>query len=591
MTDRAKGMRRWGYAVWVLLIAGFAVLHAFDLRADFPNGSPWVFDWAKYTDEGWYGSAAVRAHLFGNWYMAGDFNPAVAVPLWPFLEWVLFFFTGVSVEAARGLAVACFFASLALSYLLLRARGPDPHPADEKPSARAPVSHPTDEDLSVGTPVWMALLALTLAVSSQFLYCFSRLAILEPLQTTLTLAALNLAVRLAGARRPRLVSAGIGLLFALAMLTKTTEIFLFPAVGWAIVAALWQRRRLAVSCAAAAATSAAVAYAVWLAIVGALGLMGDYKYYFFVNTYPKPAGWGWPLESFWWSLHGLLWVDHSLIVLAAAVALGAALGWKSAWGRRLWREPLFGCSLWAVAGYVLFMTLQNHPQPRYYAVPAFFCFLLVSLGAGTLLGQGSAQGSERARKRGSEGAEIPALAARTETRQGWGSQPGRMPRLAGWSVLGLAAAAACVHGAGTVRYAMHPEYTLARAAAELTHYIDAHPNGRRLLVSISGDEFMLLTHLPALCDDFGTEDLPAKTAGYRPGWYASWNDLDPGTLEDLHMHFSLEQVAAFRALDDPERNLLVLFKLHPLQAGTRRDPEDPAMKSPLPDDKIDVPVE
>jgi hypothetical protein len=86
-------------------------LHAWHLRADFPNGSPWIFDWAKYTDEGWYGNAAIRAHLFGNWYVAGDFNPAVAVPVWPFLEWVLFFFTGVTVEAARGLAVACFFAT------------------------------------------------------------------------------------------------------------------------------------------------------------------------------------------------------------------------------------------------------------------------------------------------------------------------------------------------------------------------------------------------------------------------------------------------------------------------------------------------
>jgi hypothetical protein len=59
-------------------------------------------DWAKYTDEGWYGNAAIRAHLFGHWFVSGDFNPAVALPVWPFLEWLLFFFTGVSVEAARG---------------------------------------------------------------------------------------------------------------------------------------------------------------------------------------------------------------------------------------------------------------------------------------------------------------------------------------------------------------------------------------------------------------------------------------------------------------------------------------------------------
>jgi len=522
-----KELRRWGYIAWLLPIAGFALLHALNLRADFPNGSPWIFDWAKYTDEGWYGNAAIRAHLFGNWYLAGDFNPAVALPAWPFLEWVLFFATGVSAEAARGLAVACFFASLALSYSLLRARGPR----------------------------WMPLLALTMLVTSPFLYCFSRLAILEPLQTTLTLAALNLALRLPAMRRPRLTSAAIGLLFALAALTKTTEIFLLPAVEWAIVGALWQRRRLAAACAAWTAGCAAAAYGAWLAVIGALGLLGDYRYYFFINTYPKPPGWGWLFASFWWSLHGLLWVDHSLVALAAAFALGAVVARRSAWARRLWREPLFGCSLCAVAGYVVFMTVQNHPQPRYYALPAFFCFFVVALGVSALLREAG------------------------------------MARWAGGAVLAAAVCAAAVHATRTARYALHPEYTLARAAAQLTIYIDAHPNGKRLLLANSGDEVALLTHLPALCDDFGTEDLPAKSAAYGPGWYASWNDLDPETLRDLHVHFSLEQVAAFRAMDHPERNLLVLFKLHSLPGGAARDPGDAAMREPLPDDVIEVPME
>ena len=56
-TGRAEGLRRWGgnawAGAWVLAIVGFALLHAWHLRADFPNGSPWTMDWAKYTDEGW----------------------------------------------------------------------------------------------------------------------------------------------------------------------------------------------------------------------------------------------------------------------------------------------------------------------------------------------------------------------------------------------------------------------------------------------------------------------------------------------------------------------------------------------------------
>src|ERR1700761_7438806 len=93
-----RGGRGW-YALWLAALTAFAVLHCMHLRADFPSHSPWFMDWAKYTDEGWYGDAAVRAHLFGHWYLPGDFNPAVAVPVWPFLEWILFFFTGVTPEA------------------------------------------------------------------------------------------------------------------------------------------------------------------------------------------------------------------------------------------------------------------------------------------------------------------------------------------------------------------------------------------------------------------------------------------------------------------------------------------------------------
>ena len=114
----------------------------------------------------------------------------------------------------------------------------------------------------------------------------------------------------------------------------------------------------------------------------------------------------------------------------------------------------------------------------------------------------------------------------------------------------IAAAAAAGNAAWTVSYALHPEYTYVTAAEQLTRYIDLHPNGNRLLVSISGDDISMMTHLPTLCDDFGTPtsdmpDLVTKLAHYKPGWWATWNDIDPGTLEDLHMRFSLEQVATF----------------------------------------------
>jgi 4-amino-4-deoxy-L-arabinose transferase-like glycosyltransferase len=521
------GSKRWASILWIGLILGFALLHAVHLRADFPNHTPWMHDWAKYTDEGWYGNAAVRAHLFGHWYEPWDFNPAVALPVWPFLEWLLFFLTGVSIQAARGLAITFFFINLLLSYTLLRAGGQR----------------------------FAALIALTLLVTNPYLYCFSRLAILEPLLTSLALAALNLAVRLPRFRRPLLVSLVIGLVIAMMALTKTTAVFLLPALAWGALVPLWRDRRRAIECAAGALGASALLYGLWMALVFGSNLLDDYRYLFLINTYPKPAERIWPLVSLWWSFHGGLWIDHILVPLCGLVVLAAAIGRRTCWGRRLLTDPVFGASVLAVAGYILFMTIQDHPQARYFAVVAFFCMFPVALGAEALL-------SADARVRP------------------WGQ-----------GLVALAVGAAVVNGAWTLSYVLHPEYTFVNAAQHLARYIDQHPNGNRLLVSTSGDEITLLSHVASLCDDFGTLPLHDKIEKYKPGWFATWNDLDPGTLADLHTHFSLEQVASFRALDDPERNRLVLFKLHPLPHGEMRDQHDVNLETELPEDKFDTPIE
>jgi dolichyl-phosphate-mannose-protein mannosyltransferase len=542
---------RWLYSVWIVVIGAFAVLHALNLTADFPNYTPWHIDWAKYTDEGWYGNAAARAHLFGHWYVPGDFNPAPAVPVWPFLEWVLFFFTGVNVGAARGLAIAFFFANLVLCYALLRPRAPR----------------------------WVALLALTLLVTSPFLYCFSRLAILEPMLTTLMLAALNLTVRLPRMHHPLATSAGIGVLFTLMMLTKTTAIFLLPAIGWAMFAAFWDRgeastsstrsslrtwlHRRALRCAASAAIGFVLTFSLWMALVVALGYYGDFKYLLFINKYEKPTEFYWPLISFWWSFHASIWVDHILMPLSGLLTAGilvAAIIFRkrSGWAFELLLDPVFGACVLAAGGYILFMTYQNHPQPRYFALVAVFCFLIIAMGIGKL------------------------------------SEQAGLRRIFGYGAVALALIASIVNGITTINFASHPEYTFVTASRALTSYIDQHPNGNRLLVSISGDEITLITHLPSLCDDFSTRsaqfpDLSAKLAYYKPGWWATWNDIDPGTLEDLHTNYSLEQVAEFKAFDDPERNTLVLFKLHPIPEP--RVIEGNNLQQPLPGDKIDIIVE
>jgi hypothetical protein len=324
----------------------------------------------------------------------------------------------------------------------------------------------------------------------------------------------------------------------------------------------------------AAAAAFAVSFAPWMAVVIRAGMLPDYRYLFFVNQYPKPPNFYWPLLSLWWSFHGGLWVDRVLIPLAGLVTLGALLAWKSPRGRRLLLDPVFGASILAVAGYILFMTYQDHPQPRYFAVVVFFCFFVIAQGAGALL----------------DDSETAALG-----RTWWSSVRSLDPRLIGFALLWLVGLAVGVNGAATLDFAMHPEYTFVDAAERLTQYIDQHPNGNRLLLSVSGDEITLVTGLPSINDLFVSPsaempDLGAKVGYYRPGWYASWNTLDPGMLEDIHSHYSVEQVAGFRAFDDPRRDVLVLFKLHPWSGGRMYDPADENLRVRFPEDSFTAPL-
>jgi len=76
-----------------------------------------------------------------------------------------------------------------------------------------------------------------------------------------------------------------------------------------------------------------------------------------------------------------------------------------------------------------------------------------------------------------------------------------------------------------------------------------------------------MTGLPSICDDFGTADLPVRVQAYRPGWYIAWNQVEDDKMDALTPMYHLQRVAAFPALDDPERNLLILYRLDPPTPG------------------------
>jgi 4-amino-4-deoxy-L-arabinose transferase-like glycosyltransferase len=501
----------------LVVAAVFFLLHFVHLKADFPNHSLWM-DWSKYTDEGWYGDAAIRHYQLGHWNVPGDFNAGAALPVWPTLELVLFRFTGVSLAAARGLTVTVFGLILACSYLLIRCW------ARHEGSLAA------------------AIAVLLLSVSP-FCFVFSRLAILEPLLILLTLAAMLAASRAVAAdaawSRLFLVRGiALGLLLTLMVLTKTTGLFLFPAIFWLLWAACGYRLRPFLR-------SSVVAGGVGITVLGVYYLLFvrphyliDYRYLFSANAYT-----GITRATFWKVLHDTVrdgsWMGMTLYVVAL---IGAVTSLAGLCFRGLRANPLAVALLLWVFGYASFLAYHDNLQPRYYVVIAVPLTLVAACFFDGLIGGATGLPQEK----------------RT-----WLL---RLAAAACGAALGFAATRGAIE---TAAFVAHPEYGWVSAAAQIRGAVDreaAASGHSRLVLSISGSDLALMVGLPAICDDFGTMTLPERVAKYRPGWFATWNDVEDDKMEALAPLFRLVRVTAIPAFDDPDRNLLILYRLDPVKS-------------------------
>jgi hypothetical protein len=508
-------------AVLLLVATLFLALHAIHLSADFPNHSPWM-DWSKYTDEGWYGDGAIRHFQRGHWHVPGDFNPAAALPVWPLLEAALFRFTGVNLTAARALTVAIFSCILLASYFLLR--------------RWQLLSSGKKTETSLAPAIAVLLLAV-----SPFCYVFTRMAILEPLLILLALLALLAASYTTspeqGTATPlrarvllTLPALALGLSFPLMVLTKTTAIFLFPAILWLLWARAEYRLRpfLRLSL-----PSAALAAATWLSyylFVVRPHFLPDFHYLFEANSYSglTPSN---VLSVLADTIADGLWIGKILYPLALLAAISVFL-----LRPRLLRNPLIPSLLLWVGGYAAFLAYHNNLQPRYYLVVAVPLTLLVPVVFSSLWNSN--------------------FQSRTPTES-------HFHRLAIASIAAVLAFLTITDARQTLRYVRTPDYTFTTAAAQIRRIVSADPTHNPLILSISGSNLSLMTGLPSICDDFGTMDLPVRIKAYHPGWYVTWNQVDDDKMDALTPLYHLQRVAAFPAMDDPERNLLILYRLDP----------------------------
>lgn len=471
------------------MVVALLLLRVVHLNADFPNHSFWSDDHAKYSDEGWYANAGMNSVLMGHWYLPGDWAPAVVVPAWPALMTVVFHVTGVSVTAARATEAVFSWIGFVLCWALYRR-------------------------YNSAASTWFFVL---LASASATAYVYSRLAILErPFEACILLCLwIACTIRRESWIQPVLLGASLVLL----ILTKTTGVFLIPAILYPVWFRYRNERRQLIR-------PLAIAVAVAGVLLLAERVMFARHYAaataaFFANSEPRLQWFATARKGVRFFYRGT-WIDPVLWPLACVALL------SSFWLRELWRNLLWGvCALW-VLGYAAFIIYHYDGPPRYFTVLLFPVFMIVAMFTAEL----------------------------------WQKSRGLA-----WLVIGICAVSLTWNLWEVQKFVRHPEYSMLNATEQIRRTIDAHPESHRLIMGHAANATTLYIAIPSVDDINGEGTETQKLAMYQPGWVLVWSDEPMSDLAEVTAQRRLIPMLNVPAYDDPVRNHLLLYQVEPLAAA------------------------
>jgi 4-amino-4-deoxy-L-arabinose transferase-like glycosyltransferase len=364
----------------------------------------------------------------------------------------------------------------------------------------------------------IAALAVLVTAVNPFCYAFDRLAVLEPV----TVFWMMLGLWQAGKTGPRDYGKQIllGVVLCLLILTKPTGVALVPAVLYLLWASWeWPRSPAKLWPVVMVGVIAVVLWVGYYGIVVKPHYLADYRLLFSVNNYrvhlsivPKMA---------WVTLLDGMWIQQVLFPLAAVIVVMSVV-----WLRELWRVPVFGAAVIAAVSQMAYIGYHTNFQPRYYLVAAMPMAAVIALG--TL--------------------------AIWERRVMWLKVATAFCLLA---AIGMMATK-------TWEFVTQPEYSFLNAAQGIAVIVQAEGGAHPVLLSDSGADITLFTGIPAIDEGYTTESLYALLERYHPGWYAAWPGWEDAEIAKVGEFYRLQEVARYQVFDDPRRQVLVLYKLSPL---------------------------
>ncbi len=331
---------------WGLLAAILLALRLIHLGADPPTGLTWST--AILTDEGYYGSGAVRWLTSGAMHLPGDWNPFVAAPVMNALEAATMRIVGLGLVGARLPGVLLFGGLVFVLGLTLARR--------------------------VGG--WTGAAVVAVVGLQALFFADSRLALLDlPMVAFMVLALVVLARAL---DRERLALGWLGgALIAVSLLTKALALAVLSGclvLVWFHPAPLHFRRRLLAGAAAGAAV-VLFSYA-WYAGLLVGPRVEDARYFFLINA----AASGAPLVARARDLAvSVVRLDPAIV----AAAVLAALHLPVVWGERR-RHPLLP-ALWATGAALGGQLLVKHYFPTRYLLPPLLLMAVAALWTAALL--------------------------------------------------------------------------------------------------------------------------------------------------------------------------------------------------------------